>query len=169
MAAETSPGVWFRCRRLVEFRDTDAAGIAHFSAFFFWMESAEHELLRHLGLRVVEHQPDDADTLSAELQAAGEPAASSRLEVSWPRVSVTADYKAAVRFGDEVEVAVAVAEIGVSSVTYAFRFESAGRLVATGKVIAVRCLLRPGCKPLPVRLSSLIADRLARHRLPVEA
>ena len=26
------------------FSDTDAAGIVHFSAFFFWMESAEHEL-----------------------------------------------------------------------------------------------------------------------------
>ena len=38
------------CRRRVEFRDTDAAGIAHFSAFFFWMESAEHELLRAAGV-----------------------------------------------------------------------------------------------------------------------
>jgi 4-hydroxybenzoyl-CoA thioesterase/acyl-CoA thioester hydrolase len=29
----------FITRRRVEFRDTDAAGIVHFSAFFFWMES----------------------------------------------------------------------------------------------------------------------------------
>ena len=28
--------------RIVEFRDTDAAGIAHFF-ILFWMESAEHE------------------------------------------------------------------------------------------------------------------------------
>ena len=39
-------------RRRVEFRDTDAAGIVHFSAFFFWMESAEHELLRAAGVTV---------------------------------------------------------------------------------------------------------------------
>lgn len=169
MAAESSAETWFRCRRLVEFRDTDAAGIAHFSAFFFWMESAEHELLRHLGLRVVEHEPDDADLLRAELTAAGEAAAAARLEVSWPRVAVSADYKAAVRFSEEVEVAVAVAEMGASSVTYAFRFESAGRLVATGRVVAVRCLLRPGRKPMPVRLSPLVARQLASHLLPAEA
>ena len=165
MAAESSSDVWFRCRRLVEFRDTDAAGIAHFSAFFFWMESAEHELLRHLGLRVVDHEPDDADLLSAELAVAGDSDGPARLEVSWPRVSVTADYKSAVRFSEEVEVSVAVAEIGGSSVTYAFRFESAGRLVATGRVVAVRCLLRPGRKPLPVRLSPVVAQRLASHLL----
>jgi acyl-CoA thioester hydrolase len=169
MAAESSAGAWFRCRRRVEFRDTDAAGIAHFSAFFFWMESAEHELLRHLGLRVVEHEPDDADALKVELAAAEETAAPARLEVSWPRVSVTADYKAAVRFGEEVDVAVAVAAIGASSVTYAFRFESAGRLVATGRVVAVRCLLRPGRKPQPVRLSPLVARQLTSHLLPPEA
>ena len=40
-------------RRRVEFRDTDAAGIVHFSAFFVWMESAEHELLRAAGVPVV--------------------------------------------------------------------------------------------------------------------
>ena len=36
----------FRTTRRVEFRDTDAAGIVHFSAFFFYMESVEHEFLR---------------------------------------------------------------------------------------------------------------------------
>src|SRR3984893_8862096 len=43
----------YRTTRRVEFRDTDAAGIAHFSAFFFYMESVEHEFLRSLGLSVV--------------------------------------------------------------------------------------------------------------------
>ena len=42
----------FIMRRRVEFRDTDAAGIAHFSVFFPWMEQAEHEVLRQLGLSV---------------------------------------------------------------------------------------------------------------------
>ena len=30
----------------VEFRDTDAAGVAHFSTFFIWMEEAEHAALQ---------------------------------------------------------------------------------------------------------------------------
>ncbi len=42
----------YRTTRRVEFRDTDAAGIVHFSAFFFYMESVEHEFLRQLGLSV---------------------------------------------------------------------------------------------------------------------
>ena len=42
----------FYTSRLVEFADTDMAGIMHFSAFFRYMESAEHELLRSLGFSV---------------------------------------------------------------------------------------------------------------------
>src|SRR4051812_43106379 len=42
----------FHTFRLVEFADTDMAGIMHFSAFFRFMEAAEHALLRSLGLSV---------------------------------------------------------------------------------------------------------------------
>ena len=114
-----------KTRRRVEFRDTDAAGIVHFSAFFFWMESAEHELLRSVGLHVIDRQADGS-------------------EYSWPRVSVSCDYRSAIRFGDELDIAVHVAELGRSSVTYRFFFEHDGRAVAEGRVVAVRCLVRPG-------------------------
>ncbi|NBW87677.1 MAG: hypothetical protein EBR23_12860 [Planctomycetia bacterium] len=79
----------FTTRRRVEFRDTDAAGIVHFSAFFFWMESAEHELLRAAGVAVVDRGTDGIDA-------------------SWPRVSASCDYVAAVRFGDEVTIVAAI-------------------------------------------------------------
>ena len=97
---ETSAGLRasLKTRRRVEFRDTDAAGIVHFSAFFFWMESAEHELLRSAGLHVFERHPDGS-------------------EYSWPRVSVSCDYRSALRFGEEVDINVYVAELGRSSVT----------------------------------------------------
>jgi acyl-CoA thioester hydrolase len=166
MPGEASPAEWFRCRRLVEFRDTDAAGIAHFSAFFFWMESAEHALLRHCGLKVVDHAPEDAEELRQEYSVGND---TEELEVSWPRVSVSADYQAAVRFGEELEVAVGVADLGHASVTYGFRFERAGQLVATGKVVAVRCLMRRGHKPLPVEIPAGVAARLEQHRLPASA
>ena len=42
----------FYTSRLVEFADTDMAGIIHFSAYFRYMESAEHELLRSMGYSV---------------------------------------------------------------------------------------------------------------------
>ena len=166
MAGEPSSNSWFRCRRIVEFRDTDAAGIAHFSAFFFWMESAEHEFLRELGIRVVDNAPEDEESLRREL-ASGE-GVGRELEVSWPRVSVSADYKAAVRFGDTLDVFIAVAERGSSSVTYRFRFENSGNLVAIGTVVVVRCLMRHGMKPLPVKIPAGISERMLAHQLPSE-
>ena len=42
----------FRTQRLVEFSDTDQAGIAHFSRFYVFMENAEHEFLRSIGSSV---------------------------------------------------------------------------------------------------------------------
>ena len=49
----------FHTQRFVEFSDTDMAGIAHFSAFFRYMESAEHALLRSLGLSVFQKLDGD--------------------------------------------------------------------------------------------------------------
>jgi acyl-CoA thioester hydrolase len=152
-------------RRRVEFRDTDAAGIVHFSAFFFWMESAEHELLRQAGIRVVERS-DSAEDGVASVPGDFVPGEVLPGEVvSWPRVSVSCDYIAAVRFGDEVDIAVTVADIGRTSVTYAFAFSTAGRPVASGLVIAVRCRLQlnqlqEDRRPEPVTISADIRARL---------
>ena len=132
-------------RRRVEFRDTDAAGIVHFSAFFFWMESAEHELLRTAGVPVVDRRPDGVDA-------------------SWPRVSASCDYVSAVRFGDELTIVASVAQIGRTSITYAFEFRQAERLVAKGRVVAVRCLMHPGRKPEAVLIPHEIIARLEPFR-----
>ena len=137
----------FTTRRRVEFRDTDAAGIVHFSAFFLWMESAEHELLRACGVHVVE-------------SGAGGPG----VDASWPRVSAACDYVSAVRFGDEIDVAVSVEKLGTSSVTYGFAFTHAGVPVAKGRVVAVRCHMRPGRRPESVPIPDDIAARLAPYR-----
>jgi 4-hydroxybenzoyl-CoA thioesterase/acyl-CoA thioester hydrolase len=136
----------FSTRRRVEFRDTDAAGIVHFSAFFLWMESAEHEMLRSAAVRVVDRGVDDG------------------VDASWPRVSASCDYTAAVRFGNEIDIAVTVDEIGRSSVTYGFEFVHEGRLVARGRVVAVRCLMHPGRRPEPVPIPDDIIDRLSAFR-----
>jgi 4-hydroxybenzoyl-CoA thioesterase/acyl-CoA thioester hydrolase len=137
----------FTTRRRVEFRDTDAAGIVHFSAFFLWMESAEHELLRTVGIPVVEAN-------------AGGPG----VDASWPRVSAGCDYVNAVRFGDEVDVAVSVEKLGTSSVTYGFAFTHGAVPVAKGRVVAVRCLMRSGRRPEAVPIPDDIAARLTPYR-----
>jgi 4-hydroxybenzoyl-CoA thioesterase/acyl-CoA thioester hydrolase len=134
----------FRTRRMVEFRDTDAAGIAHFSVFFPWMEAAEHEMLRSIGIAVL---PPDAHGPEG---------------VTWPRVSVKCDYHSAVRFEDWLEIDVAVERLGRSSVSYAIEFSrqtDSGEVdrIASGTVVTVCCRLRPGGGlekveiPLPIR------------------
>ena len=108
----------FHTSRLVEFSDTDMAGIMHFSAFFTKMEQAEHELLRSLGLSVV---MSDAEGV-----------------VSWPRVSVQCEYRGAARFEEILTIQVRVARLGEKSVTYRFRFEREGTPIADGHITAVK-------------------------------
>jgi acyl-CoA thioester hydrolase len=133
----------FRTTRRVEFRDTDAAGIAHFSAFLFYMESAEHELLRYLGLSVLW-----ADESSP---------------VSWPRVSVSCDYSGAVRFEEVLDVTLRVARLGAKSVTYEFDFTCGGRAIAKGRTVAVCCRIPTGAAPESVPIPDAIAVKLREY------
>ncbi|MCC9599095.1 acyl-CoA thioesterase [Stieleria sp. JC731] len=121
----------FRTNRRVEFRDTDAAGIVHFSAYFPWMESAEHEMLRSVGIKIIPDHQDHAD------------------EVTWPRVSVSCDYHQAARFEDVLTIDVTIGKVGRSSVQYDIAFyreSSSGEMapIATGKTVVVCCKLQPG-------------------------
>src|SRR5438132_281338 len=95
----------YRTTRRVEFRDTDAAGIVHFSAFFFYMESVEHEFLRQLGLSVLSH---DATGGSTKLTGAGSTGLTGT-PISWPRVSASCDYQSAARFEDVLDVSLCIA------------------------------------------------------------
>lgn len=115
----------FSTTRRVEFRDTDAAGIVHFSAFFPMMESAEHEMLRSLGISVLPKETGDPQV----------PA------VTWPRVSASCAYASAARFEDLLTVTVRVARMGTTSVEYHIRFMKDDRLVAEGTMTAVCCRL----------------------------
>lgn len=115
----------FSTTRRVEFRDTDAAGIVHFSAFFPMMESAEHEMLRSLGISVL---PKDTGE-------GGVPA------VTWPRVAASCKYASAARFEDVLTVTVQVARIGTTSVEYHVRFMRGDCLIADGQMTAVCCRL----------------------------
>ena len=130
----------FRSSRRVEFRDTDAAGIMHFSVFFAMMEEAEHELLRKLGLSV----------LTADEQG----------RVSWPRVSARCDYRRAVKFEDTVDIHTTIARLGTKSVTYAFRFTSEDETVAEGEMVAVCCRLSDGAPPRSIEIPAWMADKL---------
>jgi acyl-CoA thioester hydrolase len=130
----------FVTTRRVEFSDTDAAGIAHFAAFFRMMEQAEHELLRSVGLSVVMH--DSAGT------------------ISWPRVSAKCDFLAAARFEDLLEIEVRIARLGKRSITYAHRFLLDGKELATGEITAVCCRIKDGKPPKSVDVPAAMAKKL---------
>lgn len=114
----------FRTTRRIEFVDTDMAQIAHFSNFFRFMEAAEVDFLRGLGLSV-SMQTEDGKWLG------------------FPRVSASCDYFRPAKFLDVVEITVRVANLGSKSVTYQFEFFNAGELLARGQITAVCCRTLP--------------------------
>jgi 4-hydroxybenzoyl-CoA thioesterase/acyl-CoA thioester hydrolase len=136
----------FRTTRRVEFRDTDMAGIMHFSAFFTMLESVEHEFLRSLGLSVV---------MSDE-----------RGQLGWPRVSATCDFKGAVKFEDVLDIELSIARLGEKSVTYQFAVDHTGQRIAEGKIVAVCCRLRQGEKLQAVPIPDPIVSRLSAFVAP---
>ena len=135
----------FRTTRIVEFGDTDMAGIVHFANFFRFMEAAEHAFLRSLGLSVV-----------MEIDGA---------KYGLPRVSAACDYLRPARFGDELTIEVTVVKLGRSSVSYAFDFKLGAEPIARGRVTAVFCRFedgRPRAWDLPddfrLKLEASVAD-----------
>ena len=122
----------FLSKRQVEFRDTDAAGIAHFSSLIVFMEQAEHELLRSLGLFVAPHSVSQASS------------AAPGFDLKWPRISVEAQFHSPARFEDKLEIYSAIKAIGRSSVTYSHRIQLFDRAVASGTMRCVCCQAQGG-------------------------
>jgi len=106
----------FRYRRLVEFADTDLAGLMHFANFFRFVESAEHAFFRSLGYRV--HTNDDAG------------------HHGWPRLETSCQFHKPARFEQTLEICLRVGEIRTSSLRYGFWIfpadEAERPLLATG-------------------------------------
>jgi 4-hydroxybenzoyl-CoA thioesterase/acyl-CoA thioester hydrolase len=132
----------FHTSRLVEFSDTDMAGIMHFSAYFRYMEAAEHELLRSIGLSVY-----------SEVDGA---------TISFPRVAASCQYKAPVRCENVLDIDVFVKRVGTKSVTYVFGFTHDGREVAAGEMTSVCCRVAHGQPPESMPIPDSFADKLRR-------
>jgi acyl-CoA thioester hydrolase len=145
-SAKTPKPVVYHAQRRVEFRDTDAAGIMHFSAFFNYMEQVEHEFLRHLGMSVFERDDEGA--------------------ISWPRVAVSCDFQGAVRFEDVLDIAIEVTRRGEKSVTYGFVFTHADRPVAEGQLTTVCCRLDGKAPPRSIAIPDWIVALLEGRTSP---
>jgi 4-hydroxybenzoyl-CoA thioesterase/acyl-CoA thioester hydrolase len=135
---ETDPV--FVHRRRIEFADTDVGGIVHFSRFFVFMETAEHEMLRNRGTTV--HLEHEGQT------------------IGWPRVEASCSYYKPAKFGEEIEIEVRVKRRGVRSMTYGFRFQKDGELLAEGHMTSVCCVLESGKAPEAIPIPDVIGDKL---------
>lgn len=128
----------FRMVRMVEFADTDLAGIVHFANFFRYMEETEHAFLRSLELSVHMREGD-------------------RL-VGLPRVNATCSFSQPLRYEDEVEIHLRVREKKAKSLSYDFTFRKLGEgspvEVARGTLTVVTVAIDEGTRqmkavPLP--------------------
>jgi len=133
----------FRTTRLVEFHDTDMAGIMHFASFFHYMESAEHELLRSTGFSIF-------STLDGEA-------------LSFPRVAVSCEFRSPARCEDLLDIEIRISRLGTKSVTYQFSFAHAGREVAQGRMTAVCCRVDPSHPLESVPIPSVVMEKLKQY------
>lgn len=130
----------FKHTRRIEFRDTDMAGIVHFSNFFAYMEQAEHAFLRSIGLGVI-------CTIDGQ-------------EISWPRVNASCNYRQAIKFEEMIDIEVSVSRIGTKSITYDFQFSREGTAVADGSITVVCCKFEHGKKPESVAIPSAFVEKV---------
>jgi acyl-CoA thioester hydrolase len=99
-------------RRRIEWMDTDAAGIYHWTTVFRLAEAAEAAMHTALGI------PNE--TFGA-----------------CPRVGVSATFSRSLRFNDPVDVELAVESIGRSSLSYRLAIASEGERAAEGSLTVV--------------------------------
>ena len=127
-----------RLRRRVNFYETDAAGLVHFSWFFRYMEEAEHALWREAGLSI--HARDG--------------------EFGFPRVSASFDFHRALRFEQEFDVLLRVTAMSKKTIRYTCLLLDGETRIATGTLI-VACVRRRPHEPMAsIEIPPEIAARL---------
>jgi YbgC/YbaW family acyl-CoA thioester hydrolase len=127
-------------KRRVQFHETDAAGLVHFTAFFRYLEEAEHELWRATGISI--HPPGT--------------------EVGFPRLSTSFEFHQPMRFEDEFEVCIRVVEMKSRTLRYACTVSRGRQLIATGSLTIVCVSKRPG---RPMKAIPIPPDIASRFRV----
>ena len=129
----------FRLTRRVQFYETDAAGIVHFSVFFRYMEEAEHAMWRAAGLSIA---PPGA-------------------RVGFPRVATSFEFLKPLRFEDEFEVRLRVTAKTPKTLSYGATIERDGATLARGTLTVACVRKRPGEPMRGTEIPAEIAERFA--------
>ena len=131
-----------RLSRRVQFSETDAAGLVHFSNFLRYFEDAEHALWRSAGLSI---HPENSP-------------------IGWPRVSASCEYHRPLKFEQEFEIGLQIIEMTSRTITYAGEITSNGERIATGswKIACVSRLADGRLKSAEIPAD--VSDRLRAYR-----
>jgi YbgC/YbaW family acyl-CoA thioester hydrolase len=137
-----------RLRRRVQFHETDAAGLVHFSCFFRYMEEAEHALWRAAGLSI----------------------AAPGSEIGWPRLDASFDYHRALRFEDEFEIRICITAVEEQKIRYKCVLTRGPKKIATGTLTIVCVSKRPGeamrAIPIPPNITARFRAAPASDDVP---
>jgi acyl-CoA thioester hydrolase len=112
----------FHYHRRVQFPETDATGIVHFTNFFKYVEEAEHAMWRAAGLSIA--PPDSA--------------------IGWPRVAASFEFRKALRFEDEFDVHLQIAEKTRKTIRYQAVLRKEGETMAVGSLTIICVRKTPG-------------------------
>lgn len=126
-------------RRRVQFYETDAAGIVHFSWFFRYMEEAEHALWRAAGLSI--HPPDSP--------------------IGFARTSAACDYRRPLRFEDEFDVTIRITAISPKTIQYSCVMTKDDVTLATGSMTVICVRSEPNAQIKAMNIPAEIAARFA--------
>lgn len=146
------PQVSLRVR--VPFVDIDSSQRIHFTAMFRYMELAEHELMRRIGM----------------------PYATMLQDIAFPRAHLSCDFRGAIAFDDQLVIDARVERVGSSSWTVGFVARhlcgpgqpdmplgegQPGEVVAEGRMVIV-------AMDLATERSTALPDELRRALLDTE-
>lgn len=134
----------YRLKRRVQFYETDTAGLVHFSWYYRYMEEAEHALWREAGLSIA---PPGA-------------------EIGFPRVAASFDFRRPLRFEDEFEVHLTIADITATTIRYTANVTRDEMGIATG-TLTVACVRKIAGEPM--RSMEIPADIANRFEVASDA
>jgi acyl-CoA thioester hydrolase len=123
--------------RRVQYKETDASGLVHFTAFFSYAEEAEHAMWREAGVSV---EPE-------------------RTDIGWPRVSASFDFRRPLRFEDEIEVRLRLVGRTAKTLTYQTVVTKAGTIAAIGQHTSICVRKQPGTPIKAIDIPEEIASR----------
>lgn len=136
----------FSVRFPVRFGDVDHAGIVYYPRFFHYFHMAFEEMFK---ARFSRHYVTLLD----------------RRHIGFPTVSVQADFRRPLAFGDEFEIALSVLRMGRSSIDFRYELKALGvRAAAAEATITVVCIDRRTfrARTLPVDMRRKFSQLMRR-------